>query len=429
MFPVLNEKSFLKIKPNEFLYSPFANNVRESLKINKTAFEILSLCNGDNSITDIINILKDRYNDSYTTVEKNVKDFLTPLFDLGVIYDIHSAKPSQSFIRGNKNIFYPDVLIWEITDYCPLNCKHCYLPKKNNNVFTKKDIDKILDMIFNCGIFQVQLTGGEALSHPHFDYIIDKLIEMGVIISISTSGFIFNDKLKNSLVKIKNIEGSFVRVSVDGNEKTHNILRRNEQSYERVLKFIKEMKSNDIPCQVGVTVVDQSFEELKNITSTVKKLGASLIEFGLITVQGNAQKNFLNSKVSAKKLSTILNELSKKFSDEKFVVRLPNKNVKLKNCSAGYQIITLKANKDLTICPTAEFKLGNIDNDSVYDIMKKYGHNFFDITSPNEELCQNCERQLECKGCITRALVVKKSVKRCFWFEKQQEKFKLFFNN
>lgn len=142
MFPVLNEKSFLKIKPNEFLYSPFANNVRESLKINKTAFEILSLCNGDNSITDIINILKDRYNDSYTTVEKNVKDFLTPLFDLGVIYDIHSAKSSQSFIRGNKNIFYPDVLIWEITDYCPLTVSIVIFPKRTIMCLLKKILIK-----------------------------------------------------------------------------------------------------------------------------------------------------------------------------------------------------------------------------------------------------------------------------------------------
>lgn len=429
MYPKLTEKSFLKIRPDTDLFSPYKDGFRDSVKINKTAADILSFCDGTNSFDYIVEELKNKYNENEDVVRKNIKEFLLPLIKLGIIENkTESIKKANSElrVRGSRKIFYPDILIWEVTDFCPLNCKHCYLTKKNNNIFSKKEIQKILGVIDKSGVYQVQLTGGEALSHPNIEYIIDELVQRGIIVSISTSGVIFNDKILSSLIKLKNVHGSFVRVSLDGNEITHNDIRQNKSAYKRALNFIKTLKEYQIPCQIGTTIVNQTKDELEDVTKVAKENGVCLIEFGLLTIQGNAKENHLNSFLSQRELISFLKILSDKFTDDKFIVKIPNEKGIIKNCGAGYQIIVIKANKDVAICPTAEFTVGKLDNCEIEDIMFKCGKEFSNITSPNEKVCGNCKNQIECMGCISRALILKNTVKRCKWFESEYKHLKPF---
>lgn len=112
----------------------FKNKIRASLKINESAYNILSHCDGNNSIDDIISALCEKYSSSEEEVRNNVEPFLKQLISLDLIEFLESP----NFInikRGSSKIYFPDVIIWEITDFCPLDCKHCYLESKNNVVF------------------------------------------------------------------------------------------------------------------------------------------------------------------------------------------------------------------------------------------------------------------------------------------------------
>ncbi len=423
MYPKLTKKSFLKIRPNAYLFSPYyKGGFRDSVKINKTAADILSFCDGTHSVDYIVGTLKNKYKEKEDIVRKNVEGFLVPLINSGIIENetkCIKSESSKSHIKGSKKIFYPDILIWEVTDFCPLNCKHCYLTKKNNNVFSKIDIQRVFEIIDKSGVYQVQLTGGEALSHPNVDYIIDELIQRGIIVSVSTSGVIFNDKILSSLIKLKNVRGSFVRVSLDGNEITHNDIRQNESAYKKALNFIKILKENEIPCQIGTTIVNQTKNELENLTKIVKENGACLIEFGLLTIQGHAKENHLTSFLNQRELIEFLKILSNNFTDDKFMVKVPNEKGIIKNCGAGCQIIVIKANKDVAVCPTAEFTVGKLDDCEIEEIMSRCGKQFSDVTAPNEKICGNCKNQMECVGCISRALILKNTVKKCRWFENE----------
>lgn len=427
MYLKLSEKSFLKKRPDAFLFFPYKNGFRNSVKINETAFDILSLCNGNHTFDNIVKHLKNKYKENEQVIKKYINDFLTPFISSGIIEIFNHCQNSKTeIIKGNRNFFYPDIIIWEITDFCPLNCKHCYLTKKNNNVFSKNDIKKVLKIIDESGVYQVQLTGGEALSHPNFDYIVDELIKRGIIINISTSGFIFNNMILNTLKKLKSISGSFVRVSLDGSKTTHNYIRQNEGAYKKVLNFIKTLKNHKIPYQISTVIVNQTKDELEQLTLLAKKNEAYLIEFGILTVQGNAKKNNLRSFFEKKELIEFLKILSNKFSDDNFTVKVPIEKEIIKNCGAGYQLIVIRANKNISICPTAEFNIGNIDNCSIEKIMLTCGKQFCDISAPNKILCKDCKNQMDCFGCIARALVLKNTVKKCEWFESQYKYLKTF---
>lgn len=418
MFLKLCDKSFVKCAPDYYSCSFFKNKTRNSLKINESAYNILSYCDGNYSKDDIISALCEKYSSSEEEVRSNVEPFLKQMIDLDLIECLESPN-SSNIKRGSSKIYFPDVIMWEITDFCPLDCKHCYLESKNNVVCSLENIDKILNIIDISGTFQIQLTGGEALTNPHFEYILNNLIDRGIIVSISTSGMILNENIIKCLRRLKEVAGSFVRVSLDGSEKSHNFIRNNDHSYQRAIHFIKEMVKNDIDCQVGTVITNQSKKEIEELVCLAKNLGVSLIEIGLIINIGNSIKNNVVSSLELFEYKEFLKTLSSKYSDENFIVRLPCDS-KEKNCGAGSKILTIKANMDIAPCPTANLVLGNLNQKPIEEIMQNSGQKFHELVSPCEELCYSCKEIENCKNCISQGLAQGREVKHCKWYSKQK---------
>lgn len=126
MFLRLTDKSYIKYKPDSYIFSSFKDGYRDPAIINESAAEILALCDGTNTLQDIVAVLSEKY-DSPEIVKENVNSFLDPFIKNNLIETIQISSKSD-VTKGSQAIYYPDVLIWEITDYCPLMCKHCYWP-------------------------------------------------------------------------------------------------------------------------------------------------------------------------------------------------------------------------------------------------------------------------------------------------------------
>lgn len=418
MFPQLTDKSFVKQTPDNkaHVFSFFINGMRRYVCINESASSILGLCNGIHSIENIISILSDKYKEDSNVVEENVQAFLDPFIKDGIVIDNKVEISSKSIIKGSLDVNYPNAICWEITNYCPLNCRHCYLLKKNNSIISKADIESILKIIDDTGVQQVQVTGGEVLTHPELEYIIDSLINRGIITAISTSGFGFTNDMFQYLVKLKEVQGSRLRVSLDGDENTHNYIRRNEYAYDKAIEFIKNALNNGITCQVETSLINQSKQELENLVVLVKKLGVHSIEIGKLADQGNARKNKLESVWSPKEYVDFLYELNSKYASKTFEIRLPKKGKKGKNCGAGYNVIRIKPNFDVTPCTMTEFNLGNLHSNTIFDIMSKCSNTFREFQFPEDKFCSGCEKEDICKYCIAMGYNTKDKVKDCRWF-------------
>ena len=421
MFLKLADNSFVKRKPgkNSNTFSIYNNNSRGSIVINDSASNILELCDGTNTLDDIVNILRKKYNDTEDNVKKNVTEFLQPFISSNIIQKIKN-KTFSNIIKGDKNIAYPDVIVWELTDYCPLNCRHCYLPKKNNNIFSKDEIDKILKVIDKMGISFVQLTGGEVLTHPHIEYVIHQFIKRGIITTISTSGIILNNNILNALDELKLVKGSCCKVSLDGNKEAHTYIRQNEDSYDKAINFIKSVTNKGIECQIGSVILKQTQEEIEELTALVKSLGVSLLEFTLVFDQGNAKHNQLQSNMEIEDFHALLYELKNKYEDNKFLLKTPC-TLTQKNCGAGHLTICIKANGTITPCPIMEIELGNLKKEGINDIINRCFLNFENLVSPCDKTCGNCKKFKICKSCIAQATINKNKVPNCKWYEAEKE--------
>ena len=114
-----------------------------------------------------------------------------------------------------------------------------------------------------------------------------------------------------------------------------------------------------------------------------------------------------------------MKSLSAKYSDEKFTIKLPCE-INQQNCGAGSKIIAIRPNMDIAPCPTNNLVLGNLQKQSIEDIMTSGGNKLCNLAAPCDGLCCNCKNKDICKNCISQGLAQKDTVKHCGWYENQK---------
>lgn len=417
MHPHLTDNSYIKIKPDCDIASFVLNKNRTNLDINETASEILRYCNGYYDIEEIIKNVSINHNLSLETAKINVEEFLLPLIELNAVIDKKETK-NKSFVKGSKEIYYPDSIIWELTTQCPLRCKHCYLPNKDHNFINRNEIDEILNIIDRTGVYSVQLTGGEAFLHSEIEYIVDYLIDSDIQIALSTSGMIQNSLAKNVVKKICG-HGN-IRVSIDGPELYHNEIRQNNNAFKHSIDFIHYAISQHVICQVATVLINQPMEMIEEHVKSIRDMGVSLLAFSPVSIQGEAKRNQIDSTYNMAQVNEIIETLNKKYSTDTFMIQTsvddPNRN-----CGCGHKVIRIRPDLTITPCPMIESNMGSLKEKNYEEILKDKAKICHDHYSPGSELCKDCDKKSLCGKCTAFALHMKEDYHTCRWAKTQPE--------
>lgn len=154
----------------------------------------------------------------------------------------------------------------EINSTCNLNCKHCYIPSQqklfilsyDNILKTLKMIDKEWGKTVG-----ISLTGGEPLMHPNFKDIVKVLEHYGFRWSLATNGLLLDERTIDNII----MKGcSTLTISLDGNEKTHDLQRNKDGSYAKTMKTIDKLIEKKFPnIYVTATIHSGNVSSLEHI--------------------------------------------------------------------------------------------------------------------------------------------------------------------
>ncbi len=176
--------------------------------------QALELCDGEIDVSDIF-------------IPDALKEIITEAEQKGTVEPCEKGEDIKEFQKYKR---YSNRLIrsahWAITGKCNYKCKHCYMSAPDANAYEAphEDIMKIIDMLAECGVMSVSLTGGEALTRKDFWEIVDALLEHGIVITqIYSNGALVNENVLKELDKRK-IHSSFI-MSFDGVDGWHDWLR------------------------------------------------------------------------------------------------------------------------------------------------------------------------------------------------------------
>ena len=180
----------------------------------------------------------------------------------------------------NHPLIYPDTLQISLTSRCNLRCRMCSVNKyltKQEEEMPFDEVSKIIGIAKKqFGIKKLILTGGEPL-------ILGDLIaqiaafasKQGIAVVLTTNGFYleeYAERLAYSGI-------SHFHISIDGLEKTHNYIRGNHSSFERVMRGIKILTNlrqrHNLRYSIGIATVllRENIPELYDLFLESAKLG------------------------------------------------------------------------------------------------------------------------------------------------------------
>ena len=395
-------------------------------RINHSAFDILTACNGKRSISEIILELCKTYNES--NVSTYVENYIYDCLKKEILLVKQEPIDTTISIIGSKNKWALDLVTIEMTTCCPLNCKHCYKdasPNKKNSLDTKQ-LEIIESYIYDNNIELVQITGGEPFNHPLFFPFINKLISHKVRVFVSTSGYVKDTDFIKSFLELDKKMVS-VQVSIDGPEKFHNTFRGKDDAFKVSMEFIKLIKNARFNTIVALTLSSQKEEELFEITDILKTEGVRILRIGGILNEGRATHNKKTLQIwNQADIVNLRNKLSAAFADEKFRIEIieekKDDNISV-NCGLCQSMIKVDETGTYSPCLLSDIKLGNIYDHTLDNILETFSGHFFDIIPPCRNVCKNCDHIKKCNGCIVAGLIY--GEKKCTWYMHNEHIFSL----
>ena len=359
---------------------------------------VLSLCNGDYSIDEIVDQFRALYGDNTAS---EIQRFITKAIESHLFDEPPVGQIPITRKNGSLNIVQ-----FSISSTCNLNCRYCYATdrkEKGSHKMGLSDYIRVVDDItshFNEVLFTI--TGGEPLINTDCCQIAKYIKSKGCFVDLLTNGTLISDK------NIEDIKESFDRVtiSIDGSTKDKHEFFRGKGTYERTRKAIQLLSEHSIPYELSMTV---NRININDVEQMALKFGGHL-RFAPLFPAGNANKSDVNLSITggeyyqALKSASNVNPLS--FCEEALERA---KECRACKCAVGNQELSVSATGDVYPCQLLhypEFLIGNIHDSPISKLWKESPivERFARLTVDNIEGCKDCAFKYICGGaCRARA--------------------------
>ncbi|OGR33415.1 MAG: 12,18-didecarboxysiroheme deacetylase [Desulfobacula sp. RIFOXYB2_FULL_45_6] len=157
------------------------------------------------------------------------------------------------------------VVVWNMTQRCNLKCVHCYARSEDisyDNELTHEQSIAMIDDLAGFGVPVLLFSGGEPLTHPRLVEYAQYAVKKGLRAVISTNGtLITKDKAKI----LKEIGLSYVGISLDGLEETHDQFRGVKGSFKKAMAAIENCKEAGIKVGLRFTINKRNVKDIPGI--------------------------------------------------------------------------------------------------------------------------------------------------------------------
>ena len=308
---------------------------------------------------------------------------------------------------------FPIRIGWELTLACNLRCNHCAssagLPRPFE--LSTKETLKICDQFPDLLVQQVDFTGGEPLLRKDWIDIAMYLKDIGIITSMMTNGLLLDSGI---ISQIKKSEMSNIGISIDGLEKTHDIIRGRKGSFRQVIKSIKILQDSNLPLVIVTTVNNLNVNELPQIFQLLQQSGIRCWRVQPMIPTGRVKK-FEELEIEANWISTLVRFV------KHYKPRAAKNGMRIicgdglefveenwtkgswSGCVAGLSMCCIKSDGKVVGCLTMPDELieGDLRKKDLWDIWFSpdsfaYNRRF----SPDElgSNCKSCDKAKECRG-------------------------------
>lgn len=285
-FPYINEGFQLHYYLNESSLFDIYKYEFPTIDLNEVGTDVLSLCNGNNSVDDIVNILYS--NVKYDkNIDKNrgidlIRRFLSKFNEQDVIINSNSPHQCLTKVSGVRGAKYPFFAYIELTDKCNFLCGHCYKnAKPQNTTYIKSSIYfDIIDELRH-KTKMIGLSGGEPTLHPQINELI-KYMNHDFSINLYTNGSHLELLSNDSINSIRQVVVSLYGYS----EESYFENTMNKNSFISVCEGIRRLTKKNVDIITSITINRKNLFFLEEYIKLINLLEIKKVSFGLVLPSG-----------------------------------------------------------------------------------------------------------------------------------------------
>lgn len=227
----------------------------------------------------------------------------------------------------------PIFTLWELTNRCNLSCIHCYYnsnpalarkdgaSRKTENELTTKEALNIIEQLAKMKVFEVYLTGGEALLREDWPVLIGELRRKKIQVGIITNGTQID---RNAARKLADLKVKWVQISIDGaSPDVHDKVRGLSGGWIKSIAAIRYLKQNNIRTHVSFVPTRINFRDVKGVIGLCVEMGLEYFVTDMLVLTGRAVKNFDEIKLGPEEYSEfygLLDEAAKIYTDKLTII-------------------------------------------------------------------------------------------------------------
>lgn len=167
-------------------------------------------------------------------------------------YNRHSGSLPSHLLQFSAD--KKPVVVWNMTRRCNLKCIHCYSSSDNINYpdeLTTEEGKLLIDDLAQFGSPVILFSGGEPLLRADLPDLARYAMEKGMRAVISTNGTLITRVIA---AKLQKLGLSYVGVSLDGLEKTHDRFRGEKGAFAAAVEGIRNCRDAGIKVGIRFTV-------------------------------------------------------------------------------------------------------------------------------------------------------------------------------
>lgn len=303
----------------------------------------------------------------------------------------------------------PILVYFELTEKCNLKCNHCY-NKYDLGTGIKDANDpgilNILDKIFDAGVFDIALTGGEPLIRANLiQEILDRGKKRNIDISVNTNLLLLQDEMIPVMQSAK-----WLLVSCPSSNPDVYREMTGGGNYLQFEEKVKSLIRHNIGHTINMVVNKNNIADIRSTALRMEELGVEI--FSVSPMYYCIQDEELKKDILTRdelhilirdlvwisentRLKVDMSDAIPKCSIPEDILQL-NLPFMLRSCQAGRRSVVVTSSGDVKPCPNIEQVYGNVRDlplKEIYDKMSEWRDG-----SQLPEGCKSCEAENYCHG-------------------------------
>ncbi len=178
-------------------------------------------------------------------------------------YGRHSGKLPSHLLQFSKD--KKPVVVWNVGRRCNLRCIHCYSQSQDVDYpdeLTTAEGKALIDDLAQYGSPVLLFSGGEPLMREDILELIGHARSRGMRAVLSTNGTLITRELAK---KLKDLDLSYVGISLDGLQKTHDMFRGKKGAFDEAIQGLRNCKEAGIKVGLRFTMNKKNVEDIPGI--------------------------------------------------------------------------------------------------------------------------------------------------------------------